>query len=47
MSTWTPMTKGRHEQEERSGKNAEDFLDEPRQHETDWEDYDEDQEDEE
>ena len=41
------MTKGRHEQEERSGKSAEDFLDEPRQHETDWEDYDEDQEDEE
>ena len=47
MSTWEPLTKGRHELEERTGKNAEDFLNEPRQHPTDWEDLDEEPEDEE
>ena len=39
--------KGTAELEERTGKNAEDFLDGPRQHESDWKDLDEDQEDEE
>ena len=36
--------KGTAELEERTGKNAEDFLDEPRQHPSDWEDNDDDQE---
>lgn len=40
--------KGTADLEERTGKNAEDFLDyEPRQHPSDWEDEDEDQEEEE
>lgn len=33
-----PRYKGSAELEERTMKNAEDFLDEPRQHPSDWED---------
>ena len=48
MRTWVPPTKEAHELEERTMKNAEDFLDEPRQHPSDWEyDTDDDQEEEE
>ena len=39
--------KGTADLEERTGKNAEDFLDEPKQHPSDWEDDTDDQEEEE
>lgn len=47
MNRWTPPTRETHELEERTGKNAEDFLDEPRQHPTDWEGWDDEEDDEE
>lgn len=42
-----PRPKGTADLEERTGKNAEDFLDEPKQHPSDWEDDTDDQEEEE
>lgn len=42
-----PRPRGSADLEEQTGHNAEDFLDEPRQHPSDWEDNDDDQEEEE